>query len=122
MLVSNAADAILLTNTLAELKVKPKAIISSAGRPRRSFFHEAAGKNAPLSFRHRGVGNRREQAGRQGDQREVQDPLRLRPDGRVVDAYAAMYVLADALERAKSLDSKAIRDAIAKTKLDKVRP
>jgi branched-chain amino acid transport system substrate-binding protein len=39
--------------------------------------------------------------------------------GESVDAYAAMYVLADALERAKSTDPKAIRDAIAKTKLNK---
>ena len=31
MLVSNAADAILLTNTLADYKVKLKAIIASGG-------------------------------------------------------------------------------------------
>ena len=36
-----------------------------------------------------------------------------------MDAYIAMYVMADALERAKSLDPKAIRDALAKTKLAK---
>jgi branched-chain amino acid transport system substrate-binding protein len=38
--------------------------------------------------------------------------------GESVDAYAAMFVMADALERAKSLDPKAIRDAIAATKLN----
>ena len=37
--------------------------------------------------------------------------------GESVDAYIAMYVLADALERAGSLDPKAIRDALAKAKL-----
>jgi len=31
MLVSNAADAILITNTLAEYRVKLKAIISTGG-------------------------------------------------------------------------------------------
>jgi branched-chain amino acid transport system substrate-binding protein len=35
-----------------------------------------------------------------------------------VDAYVAMYVMADALERAGSADPKAIRDALANTKLD----
>lgn len=37
--------------------------------------------------------------------------------GESVDAYAAMYVLVDALERAASTDLKAIRDALAKTRL-----
>ena len=37
--------------------------------------------------------------------------------GESVDAYIAMHVLADALERAGSLDPKAIRDALAATKL-----
>ena len=45
-LTSNAADAILLTNTMAEYKVKPKAIIASGGGHADPSFLKAAGKNA----------------------------------------------------------------------------
>jgi branched-chain amino acid transport system substrate-binding protein len=37
--------------------------------------------------------------------------------GESVDAFASVYVIADALERAKSDDPKKIRDALATTKL-----
>ena len=39
--------------------------------------------------------------------------------GEAVDAYVAMYTLADALERAASLDPTKIRDALAATDLSK---
>jgi branched-chain amino acid transport system substrate-binding protein len=117
MLVSNAADAILLTNTLAEYKVKPKAIIASGGGHADPSFLKAAGKNAQFLF----------------DivewETDVNKPLVKATNdkfnakygynlaGESVDAYIAMYVLADALERAGSLDPKAVRDALAKTNL-----
>src|SRR5512143_1832234 len=50
MLVSNAADAILLTNTRAEYKVKPTAIIASGGGHADPAFLEAACKNARYLF------------------------------------------------------------------------
>src|SRR5512139_2329454 len=50
LLVSNAADAILLTNTLAEYKVKPKAIVGSGGGHADPSFLKAAGKNAQYVF------------------------------------------------------------------------
>ncbi len=49
-LTSNAADAILLTNTMAEYKVKPKAIIASGGGHADPSFLKAAGKNARYLF------------------------------------------------------------------------
>ena len=40
---------------------------------------------------------------------------RSAPEYHGAEAYAAMYVIADALERAKSLTPKAVRDALAET-------
>ena len=118
MLVCNAADAILMTNTLVELKVKPKAIISSAGGHADPSFMKAAGKNARYIF---DIVEWETDVNKPGAQ-EINAKFKSRYGydltGESVDAYAAMYVMADALERAKSLDSKAIRDAIAATKLN----
>jgi len=50
MLVSNAADAILLTNTIAEYKVKLKAIVASGGGHADPSFMKAVGKNAENLF------------------------------------------------------------------------
>jgi len=119
MLVSNAADAILLTNTLAELKVKPKAIISSAGGHADPSFMKAAGKNARYLFDIVEWETDVNKPGAKETNAKFKTRFGYDLTGESVDAYAAMYVLADALERAKSLDPKAVRDAIAKTKLDK---
>jgi branched-chain amino acid transport system substrate-binding protein len=118
MLVSNAADAILITNTLAELKVKPKAIISSAGGPDPSFM-KAAGKSARYLFDIVEWETDVNKPGAKETNAKFKTRYGYDLTGESVDAYAAMYVLADALERAKSLDPKAIQDAIAKTKLNK---
>lgn len=117
LLVSNAADAILLSNTLAEYKVFPKAIIGSGGGHADPSFISSVGKNARYLF----------------DlvewETDINKPLvKVTNDkykakygenmaGEAVDAYIAVYVLADALERAGSVDPKAIRDALAKTKI-----
>ncbi len=117
LLVSNAADAILLTNTLAEYKVKPKAIVGSGGGHADPSFLKAAAKNAQYVFDivewETDVGKPMVPAFNE----KFKTKCGYNPAGESVDAYVAMYVLADALERAASLDPKAIRDALAATKL-----
>jgi branched-chain amino acid transport system substrate-binding protein len=117
MLVSNAADAILLTNTLAEYKVRPKAIIASGGGHADPSFLKAVGKNARYLF---DIVEWETDINKPGV-KEVNEKFKSRYGynlaGESVDAYVSMYVLADALERAGSLNPKAIRDALAKTKL-----
>lgn len=117
LLTSNAADAILLTNTLAEYKVKPKAIIGSGGGHADPSFMQAAGKNAQYVF---DIVEWEMDVGKPGVpafNEKFRTKCGYNPAGESVDAYVAMYVLADALERAGSLDPKAIRDALAATKL-----
>jgi branched-chain amino acid transport system substrate-binding protein len=118
LLVSNAADAILLTNTLADFKVKPKAIVASGGGHADPSFMKAAGKNAQYIF---DIVEWETDLGKPGIPAfnvKFNAKCGYNPAGESVDAYIGMYVLADALERAGSLDPKAIRDALAATKLN----
>lgn len=116
LLVSNAADAILLTNTLADYKVKLKAIIGSGGGHADPSFLQAAGKNARYLF---DIVEWETDVNKLGA-KEANDKFKSRHGynlaGESVDAYLAIYVLADAMERAASLDPVKIREALATTK------
>lgn len=117
MLVSNAADAILLTNTLADYKVKLKAIIASGGGHADPSFLKATGSNARYLF---DIVEWETDVNKPGV-KEINEKFKARYGynlaGEAVDAYIAMYVIKDALERAGSLDPMKIREALAKTNL-----
>lgn len=113
LLVSNAADAILLTNTLAEYKVKLKAVIASGGGHADPSFLKTTGKNAQYIFDivEWETDVNKPGAGAANEKYKAKYGYNL--TGEAVDAYLAMYVLADALERAGSLDPAKIREALA---------
>ena len=117
MLVSNAADAILLTNTIAEYKVKPKAIVASGGGHADPSFMKAVGKNAQYLF---DIVEWETDINKAGA-KEANDKYKAKNGenltGEAVDAYLAMYVIADALERAASVEPAKIREALAATNL-----
>lgn len=117
LLVSNAADAILLSNTLAEYKVRPKVIIGSGGGHADPSFITSLGKNARYVY---DIVEWETDVNKPGV-KEINAKYKARYNqnlaGEAVDAYIACYVLADALERAGSLDPKALRDALAKTNI-----
>jgi len=117
MLVSNAADAILLTNTLAEYKVKLKAIIASGGGHADPSFLEASGKNARYMFDIVEWETDVNKPGAKEANEKYNAKYGQNLTGEAVDAYLAMYVLKDALERAGSLDPAKIREALAATNL-----
>ncbi len=116
-MTSNAADAILLTNTMAEMKVNVKAIITSGGGHADPSFIAAAGKNAEYLF---DIVEWEADLNRPGLQ-ATNNKFKAKHDqilnGESVDAYAAMYLIKDVLERAGSLDPNKIRAALAATKL-----
>jgi branched-chain amino acid transport system substrate-binding protein len=116
-MTSNAADAILLTNTMAEMKVNVKAIITSGGGHADPSFIAAAGKNAEYLF---DIVEWEADLNRPG-LKEANEKFKARYDqnlnGESVDAYASMYLVKDVLERAGSLDPAKIRSALAATKL-----
>lgn len=117
MLVSNAADAILLTNTLADYKVKLKAIIASGGGHADPSFLKVTGTNARYLF---DIVEWETDVNKPGV-KEINEKFKSRYGynlaGESADAYIAMYVIKDALERAGSLDPVKIREALAKTNL-----
>ncbi|MFO7687426.1 MAG: ABC transporter substrate-binding protein [Desulfobacterales bacterium] len=117
MLVSNAADAILLTNTLADYKVKLKAIIASGGGHADPSFLKATGGNARYLF---DIVEWETDVNKPGV-KEINAKFKSRYGynlaGESVDAYIAVYVIKDALERAGSLDPVKIREALADTDL-----
>jgi branched-chain amino acid transport system substrate-binding protein len=118
MLVSNAADAILLTNTMAELKVSPKAVIASGGGHADPKYLDNCKKNADYVFDEVEWETDLGKPGVQEINAKFKERYGYNLAGESVDAYASMYVIADALERAGSLNPKKIRDALAATKLD----
>ncbi len=117
MLVSNAADAILLTNTISEYKVKVKAIVASGGGHADPSFMKAVGKNAQYLF---DIVEWETDVNKPGA-KEANDKYKAKNGenltGEAVDAYLAMYVIKDALERAASLEPAKIREALATTNL-----
>jgi branched-chain amino acid transport system substrate-binding protein len=117
MLVSNAADAILLTNTLAEYKVKLKAIIASGGGHADPSFLKTTAKNAQYLFDIVEWETDINKPGAKEANAKYKKKYGQNLTGEAVDAYVAMYVLKDALERAGSLDPAKIRAALAATDL-----
>ncbi len=117
MLVSNAADAILLTNTLAEYKVKLKAIIGSGGGHADPSFLTATGDNARYLFDIVEWETDVNKPGVKEINAKFKERYGYNLAGESVDAYIATYVIADALERAGSLDPEKIRKALAETNL-----
>ena len=117
MLVSNAADAILLTNTLAEYKVKLKAIITSGGGHADPSFLKAVGQNARYMFDIVEWETDVNKPGAKETNAKYKAKYGYNLTGEAVDAYLAMYVIKDALERAGSLDPEKIRQALATTNL-----
>ena len=116
-LTSNAADAILLTNTLAEYKVKLKAVIASGGGHADPSFLKAAGENAKYIFDIVEWETDVNKPGAKEANEKYKAKYGQNLTGEAVDAYLAMYVLADALERAGSTDPEKIREALAATNL-----
>lgn len=117
MLVSNAADAILLTNTLAEYKVNLKAIITSGGGHADPSFLTAAGKNAQYVFDIVEWETDVNKAGAKETNEKYKSKYGTNLTGEAVDAYLAMYLIKDVLERSASLDPEKIRQALAATEL-----
>ena len=117
MLVSNAADAILLTNTIAEYKVKVKAIVASGGGHADPSFLKALGKNAQYLFDIVEWETDVNKAGSKETNEKYKAKYGENLTGEAVDAYLAMYVIKDALERAASLEPAKIREALATTNL-----
>jgi len=116
-MTSNAADAILLTNTMAEMKVNVKAIISSGGGHADPSFLKAAGKNAEYLFDIVEWETDLNRPGLKETNAKYKKIYGNNMNGESVDAYAAMYVIKAALEKAATTDPAILRETLAKIKV-----
>jgi branched-chain amino acid transport system substrate-binding protein len=117
LLTSNAADAILLTNTMATYQVKAKAIIGTGGGHADPSFRQTTGKNCENMFDVVEWETDLNRPQIPALNKEFKDLHKFDLAGESVDAFSSVYVIADALERAKSTDPKKLRDALAATNL-----
>lgn len=119
MLVSNAADAILLTNNMTEMQVKPKVVLASGGGHADPKFLENTGDNALGFFDEVEWNTDVNKPGATATNAKFKKKYGYDLTGESVDAYTSMFVIADALERAASADPAKVRDALAATNLTK---
>jgi branched-chain amino acid transport system substrate-binding protein len=117
LLVSNAADAILLTNTLAEYKVNLKAIVASGGGHADPSFLKATGTNARYMFDIVEWETDVNKPGAKEANAKFKAKYGQNLTGEAVDAYLAMYVIKDVLERAASLEPAKLIAALRETNL-----
>lgn len=116
-MTSNAADAILLTNTMAEMRVNVKAIISSGGGHADPSFLKAAGKNAEYLFDIVEWETDLNRPGLTDTNNKFKKLYGYNMNGESVDAYAAMWLIKEALEKAGSTDSEAVRKTLSTIKV-----
>lgn len=117
LLTSNAADAVLITNTLADYKVTPKVVLGSGGGHADPTFLSGTSGNARYMFDIVEWETDVNKPGAKETNEKYKAKYGSNLTGEAVDAYVAMYVIADALERAASLEPAKIRDALASTDL-----
>ena len=117
LLTSNAADAVLITNTLADYKVTPKVVIGSGGGHADPTFLSGTSDNAKYMFDIVEWETDVNKPGAKETNAKFKAKYGANLTGEAVDAYVAMYVIADALERSASLEPAKIRDALAATDL-----
>lgn len=117
MMVSYVSDAALLTNTFGEHKVKPLAFIGTSGGFADPVYFKTTGDKCENFF---DISTWEPDANRPFSaevNKKFTEKYGYPMNAEAVKAYTAVYVIKDALERAGSIDPKAIRDALAATKL-----
>jgi branched-chain amino acid transport system substrate-binding protein len=120
--VPTPPQSILMVKQMKELNYAPKVTCLIRG-PDLTTYWQAVGKDANYII---SDGNWDESMPYPGNKRLVEEYRAKNPDAKniglpVGPAYAAVQILADAIERAGSLDRRKIRDAIAKTDMVTVR-
>lgn len=117
LLVSNAADAVLLTNTMSDYRVRPKVILGTGGGHADPTFLSGTKENAQYLFDIVEWETDVNKPGVKETNAKYKAEYGTNLTGEAVDAYVAVYVLADALERAGSTDPDKLRKALAETDL-----
>lgn len=117
LFTSYTADAILLTNAIAQMNVNSFGMIGGGGGHADPEYMQNTGKNCEYHF---DMCEWAPDLGKPGV-KETNEKFRAKHgvdlNGESANCYAATYVIADALERAASTDPEKIREALSQTKI-----
>jgi branched-chain amino acid transport system substrate-binding protein len=116
LICSYVSDAILMTRTMYEMDFNCQGIIGSGAGPEDPLFYKNLKdltENVMTIAQFSDELNPFCQAKAVEYQKKYHQPM----GGHSANAYAGIYVLADAFNRAGSMDSKKVRDALSKTNL-----
>lgn len=116
-LTSYVSDATLLANGFRQQKVQPKAFIGASGGYADPEFIKNAGEAALGYFDIAAWETDVNRPNSKETDKKFFDKYGVHMNGEAVKEYVGVYVMADALERAKSLDSEKLREAFASTNM-----
>jgi branched-chain amino acid transport system substrate-binding protein len=117
MMVSYVSDAALLTKTFAEHQVKPLAFIGTSGGFADPTYYDLAGDASENFF---DISTWEPDVNRPNSQeinKRFQEKYGYAMNAEAVKAYAGMYVIKDALEKAGSTEPDKLREAFVATDL-----
>lgn len=116
LFTSYTSDAILLTNTIAQLKVNSFGMIGGGGGHADPEYMKNTGKNSEYHFDLCEWAPDLGKAGVKETNEKFKAKYGVDLNGESANCYAATWIIADALERAASTDPEKIREALASTK------
>lgn len=117
MMVSYVSDAALLTNTFAEHNVVPKAFIGTSGGFADPAYFDLTGDKCEYYF---DISTWEPDVNRPYSaevNKAFEEKYGYAMNAEAVKAYASMYIIKDALERAGSTDPEALRKAFSETNI-----
>ena len=117
LMVAYVSEAALMTNSFIEQGVKPKAFIATSGGFADPTYFDLTGDNCEYFF---DISTWEPDVNRPYSQEaneKFTEKYGYGMNAEAVKAYSAMYIIADALERAGSTDPDAICQALAETNL-----
>ncbi|GAX89263.1 ABC transporter substrate-binding protein [Effusibacillus lacus] len=117
LLTSYVADATLLVKGFHQQKVTPKAFIGTSGGYADPEFIKNAGEAALNIFDVAAWEVDVNRPFSKETDKKFFEKHKVHMNGEAVKEYAGIYVIADALERAKSTDSEKLREALASTNI-----
>jgi branched-chain amino acid transport system substrate-binding protein len=117
LVVSDAADAILLQNTMANYNVRPLAVISSGGGQADPAFIKNTGKNAEYLFDISEWAPDMNKPGLKELNEKFKKEYGIDINGETMDAYIGMHTIIAALEKTCSTDPDKFRKTMQNIKL-----
>jgi branched-chain amino acid transport system substrate-binding protein len=114
-LISQVSDAALLMSQAKEVGLSPKLFVGRGPGFTLSEFRKTAGEASEYVLSATVWAPSVPYPGAEDYNHRFLEKYRFLPEYHGAEAYAAMYVIADALKRAKSAAPKDVRDALAET-------